>query len=331
MTASSGSPISTGTLPAHARVRELVQEAYERFRGETSGQNAQYYPALAAVPADLFGICVVGVEGTVYGVGDTTYPFTLMSVAKPFVLALVCQEIGADRLAELVGLNSTGLPFNSLMAVELHPQHRTNPMVNPGAIATTSLLPGDTAAAKWEHVQRGLSRFAGRTLAVNEAVYASASAANHRNRSIVWLLHSYGRVYFDPAATLDLYTRQSALEVTAHDLAVMAATLADGGVNPITQEQVIAPVHCQYVLAAMATAGMYETSGAWLMTVGLPGKSGVGGGIITVAPGKGGVGTFAPPLDAAGNSVRGQLATRFLAERLGLNLFASLPASPTPA
>jgi glutaminase len=212
------------------------------------------------------------------------------------------------------------------MPIELNADRLTNPMVNSGALATTSLIPGATAEEKWRFIHDGLSRFAGRTLTLNDEVYASASASNHRNQAISRLLHSVDRLYFDPEATTDIYTRQSSLNVTARDLAVMSATLADGGVNPLTRERVIDEDHCRPVLAVMATAGLYETSGDWLYTIGLPGKSGVGGGIIAVAPGKGGLGVFAPPLDDAGNSVRGQLAARFLSEGLGLSLFASRPA-----
>jgi glutaminase len=183
-----------------------------------------------------------------------------------------------------------------------------------------------SAAEKWRFIQDGLSRFAGRSLDLNDEVYASAAATNHRNHGIARLLQSYGRLYFDASETTDLYTRQCSLNVTARDLAVMGATLADGGVNPLTGERVIDADNCQPVLAVMATAGLYETSGDWLYDIGLPGKSGISGGIVTVTPGKGGLGTFAPPLDASGNSVKGQLATKFLSEQLGLNLFASRPA-----
>ena len=229
-------------------------------------------------------------------------------------------------MREKVGVNSTGQPFDSVLAFELKADRLTNPMVNPGALATTSLVPGDTHEARWRFVLDGLSRFAGRTLDLNEEMYASASATNQRNRGLAHLLEGHGKLYADATATTDLYTRLSCVEVTARDLAVMSATLADGGMNPITGKQVIDANVCRPVLAVMATAGLYETTGDWLYSVGLPGKSGVGGGIITVAPGKGGMCTFAPPLDAAGNSVKGQLATRFLSEHLGLSLFASKPA-----
>jgi glutaminase len=196
-------------------------------------------------------------------------------------------------------------------------------MVNSGAIATTSLAPGETSEDKWRFIHDGLSGFAGRTLSLNAEVYRSASESNHRNRSIARLLQSYGRIYCDPDEALDLYTRQSSLNVSARDLAVMGATLADGGVNPLTNARVIGVEICHSTLAVMTTAGLYETSGEWLYEIGLPGKSGIGGGIVTVSPGKGGLGTFAPPLDGAGNSVKGQLVARFLSRRLGLDLFVS--------
>jgi glutaminase len=227
-------------------------------------------------------------------------------------------------------VNSTGFPFNSLMAVELNEDRTMNPLVNAGAIASSSLVPGDTAEEKWEAIRSGLSRFAGRELSLDSDVYASESATNLRNHGIARLLASYDRIYFDPDQTTDVYTRQCSLSVTVHDLAVMGATLADGGMNPITGEQVVGRGVCRRVLAVMATAGLYELSGDWLYEIGMPGKSGVSGGIVTVSPGKGGMATYSPPLDAAGNSVRGQLVTKFLAERLGLNLFASVPlGNPT--
>lgn len=323
--ATSLSSVSTGQLPPSDRVRALMHATHERFKFNDEGQNAQYYPALADVPRDLFGLCVAGTDGEIYAVGDADYQFTIMSVAKPFVFALVCQAIGVAEARALLGVNSTGLPFNSIMAVELNSDRLTNPMVNTGAIASTSLVPGATAEAKWACILDGLSGFAGRALTLNEAVYASASASNQRNRGLASFLEGYGRLYFDPVATVDVYTRQSSLNVTTKDLAVMSATLAGGGVNPLTKQRVVDALVCPPVLAVMATAGLYETSGDWLYEIGLPGKSGVGGGIITVAPGKGGMGTFAPPLDTAGNSVKGQLAAKFLSQQLGLNLFASKP------
>jgi glutaminase len=316
--------VSTGHLPNPEMVQSLVEDAHRRLKSNADGNNSQVYPALARVPSELFGVCVVGTDGHVYGAGDTDYAFSIMSVSKPFVFALICETVGPQAARTKLGANATGLPFNSLAAIE-NGDGRTNPMVNAGAIATTSLAPGASAGAQWEFIHDGLSRFAGRKLPLNEEVYASASQTNFRNRSIARLLESYDRIYCDAKQATDLYTRQCSLNVTARDLAVMGATLADGGVNPVTKQRVVDAAVCHYALAVMITAGLYETSGDWLYDIGLPGKSGIGGGIVAVSPGKGGFGTFAPPLDAAGNSVRGQLAAKFLSQRLGMDLFVSQP------
>ena len=294
--ATTPSLVSTGELPQIEQVRDAVAKAYERYRSNDDGAVADYIPALASASPGLFGICVVGARGRSFEIGDVETAFSIQSVSKPFVFALVCDAIGYETARHRLGVNSTGFPFNSLMAVELNDDRTMNPLVNAGAIATTSLVPGDTAEEKWERIRDGLSRFAGRELALSKDVYESESATNMRNHGIAHLLASYERLYFDPDEATDVYTRQCSLDVTVHDLAVMA------------------------------TAGLYELSGDWLYEIGMPGKSGVSGGIVTVSPGKGGLATFSPPLDAAGNSVRGQLVTKYLAERLGLNLFASQPA-----
>jgi glutaminase len=320
-----GSFVSTGHLPPGELVGRLVAEAHERFKSVTDGENSQVYPALARVPSGLFGVCVAGTGGEVFCAGDADYEFTIMSVSKPFLFALVCQAAGVEEVRQQVGVNATGRAFNSLEGIERGPGGRTNPMVNSGAIATTSLVPGGSFEEKWRFVHGGLSRFAGRELPLNDEVYASASETNFRNQSIARMLQSFGRIYCEPAEAVDLYTKQCALNVSARDLAVMGATLADGGVNPITKERVVDAAVCHYALAVMATAGLYETSGDWLFDIGLPGKSGIGGGIVTVSPGKGGLGTFAPPLDAAGNSVKGQLVAKFLSQQLGMDLFVSKP------
>lgn len=318
-------PISTGSMPPAETVRALVREAWERFGPVAEGRVADYIPALAEAEPGLFGLCIAGVDGRSFAIGDADHAFSIQSMSKPFVFALVCGALGGGIARERVGVNATGLPFNSVMAIELNTERTMNPMVNAGAIATTSLVPGANLDSKWNFIREGLSRFAGRELTLDAAVHASEAATNQRNQGIARLLHGYGRLYADPDEATELYTRQCALNVTARDMAVMGATLADGGVNPVTGERVVDADRCQRVLAVMATAGLYEHSGDWLYEVGLPGKSGVAGGIVTIAPGKGGLGVFSPPLDAAGNSVRGQLATKFLSERLGLNLFASRP------
>jgi glutaminase len=315
--------VSTGALPPAPRVQTLVAAAYERYRGNTQGAASSVYPALALAEPGLFGICVVGTDGAVACAGDAEVEFTIMSVAKPFVFALVCAALGPAEARRRVGVNATGLPFDSLTAVERSADGRTNPMVNSGALATTSLLPGASRDERWTFATAGLAGFAGRELALDPDVHASATTANHRNRALARLLYSVGALCADPDETLDLYTALCSLSVTARDLAVMAATLADGGVNPLTGERVVDAASCRHTLAVMASAGLYETSGDWLYDVGLPGKSGIGGGIVTVSPGKGGLGTFAPLLDRAGNSVKGRLAATFLARELGLDLFAS--------
>jgi len=317
--------VSTGHLPPSGFVQKLVSEAHRRFKPLTAGENSQVYPALARIPSDLLGVCVVDTAGHVYAAGDSEYEFTIMSVSKPFVFALVIQLLGVEEVRQKVGVNATGYAFNSLAGIERNPDGKTNPMVNSGAIATTSLVRGNDSEAKWKFLRDGLSRFAGRTLTVNEEVHVSASETNHRNQSIARMLQSYGRIYADPAETIDLYTRQCSLNVNARDLAVMGATLADGGVNPVTKERVVDASVCHYTLAVMTTAGLYETSGDWLFDVGLPGKSGISGGIVAVSPGKGGMGTFSPPLDKAGNSVRGQSVAKFLSQQLGMDLFISKP------
>jgi glutaminase len=322
---STNSTISTGHLPPENLVQKLVLEAHDRFKSLDEGKVADYIPALGKVPPELFGLCIVEVNGVVHTAGDAEYEFSIQSVSKPFVFGLICQAIGEGEARDKLGVNSTGLPFNSVIAIERINEGTSNPMNNAGAIAATSLAPGSTAAEKWQFIQHQLSRFAGRNLTLNQEIYQSEAATNQHNKDIAKILQAYDRIFFDPIQATDIYTKQCSLNVTAKDLAVMAATLANGGVNPITKEKIIDAIHCQHILAVMVTAGLYENSGDWLYEIGLPGKSGVSGGMVAVSPGKGGLGIFAPPLDAAGNSVKGQLVTKFLSQELGLNLFASQP------
>lgn len=315
--------VSSGRLPPVESVRAALQEAHELFSPERSGTLSQVYPALAAADPDLFGLSVVSVAGEVVAVGDADAAFPVMSVAKPFVFALACAVRGIETVRRRVGVNATGLAFNSVIAVERDPEGRTNPMVNPGAIATTSLIPGAGVADRWALVHDTLSRFAGHPLAVDEETLESALATNHRNRALANLLATTQALEGDPLEAVEVYTRQSCLAVTATDLAVMGATLADGGTNPLTGESVVDPEIAHATLAVMTIAGMYETSGDWLFDVGVPGKSGIGGGVVTVSPGKGALGTFSPLLDEAGNSVRGGLAARHVARTLGLDVLAS--------
>lgn len=318
--------VSTGTLPGWDRVEEIVRDAHSRYSEERGGRVADYIPVLAEVDPELFGLAVIEVGGGLHDAGDALHPFSIQSISKMFVYALAIQEHGHERVRQIVGVNNTGLAFNSVMALELNSGHPMNPMVNAGAIATTALMPGATAVEQWERVREGLSAFAGRPLSLDGVVYASEAETNDRNRAIGRLLRSYDRLAGDPDEVVDVYTRQCALSVTAHDLAVMGATLADGGVNPVTGEWVVSEEVCRDTLSVVASTGLYERSGDWLFEIGLPAKSGVAGGIVAVAPGKGAAAGFSPRLDEAGNSVRSQMAIGYLARALGLNLFASVPA-----
>lgn len=315
--------VSTGVLPQPQLVDAAIGRAFDEYRGCQEGQVADFIPGLATADPDLFGIAIADVDGRIHAIGDTTATFSIQSISKVFVYSLVCELLGHQDVMELVGVNNTGLPFNSVMALELNNGHPMNPMVNAGAMATTGLVPAASTNDRWELIRNGLSRFAGRDLAMDDGVYRSETATNHRNQAIARLLESYGRIELDPAEIVDTYTRQCSLTVTAADIAVMGATLADGGANPVTGEQVVSAAVCRDTLAVMATAGMYERSGEWLFEIGLPGKSGVSGGVVTVAPGKAGIGAFSPRLDPAGNSVRGRRATAYLSKALGLDIFAS--------
>ena len=297
-------------------VQTAVDAGYAKYRTLDEGKNADYIPALAKVDPKLFGIALVTVDGKVFHKGDVGSPFSIQSISKVFTLASVLQTAGDEAVLQKVGVDATGQVFNSIVAIEQHKGREMNPFVNPGAIATTSLVEGQTPAEKWARIIGIHEAFAGRKLEVNQEVYKSESDTNERNRAIAVLMHAYGRLYDDPLITTDLYTRQCSISVTASDLAVMAATLANGGKNPVTGKQVIRQEHVQRILAVMATAGLYDDSGIWLYRVGLPAKSGVGGGIIAVAPGHFGIAVFSPPLDAAGNSVRAQKAIRDIAEAL---------------
>jgi glutaminase len=303
-------------------IQAAVEAAHAKYLNLDEGKNADYIPALAKVDPKLFGIALVTVDGKVVKKGDVNAPFSIQSISKVFTLASVIQTAGAEAVLEKIGVDATGQVFNSIVAIELMKGKEMNPFVNPGAIATTSLVEGKTPEEKWARIIGIHEAFAGRKLEVNQEVYKSESETNERNRAIAMLMHAYDRLYYDPIISTDLYTRQCSISVTASDLAVMAATLANGGKNPITGKQVIEPEHVQRVLAVMATAGLYDDSGIWLYRVGLPAKSGVGGGILAVSPGKFGIAVVSPPLDDAGNSVRAQRAIADISNALGGNPYA---------
>ena len=310
------------TIPSADAIRAALASAHAKYRDNKGGANASYIPALAQVPSDLFGIAVVTADGQVFEAGDTNYAFAIESISKVFSMALVMEELGADAVHAKVGADPTGLPFNSVIAVELHGGKPLSPLVNAGAMSTVSLLPARSAAERWSRLLAGYTCFAGRELALIDEVYTSEAATNSHNRGIAWLLYSYGTMYSDPIEACDVYTKQCSVAITARDLATMGATLASGGVNPITKDRVVAGAHVPRILAEMTMEGLYDASGDWAYNVGLPGKSGVGGGILAVAPGVLAIAAFAPPLDPVGNSVRGALAAQYIANTLGLNVYA---------
>jgi glutaminase len=305
-----------------ASLDAAVKAAYNQYRSLNEGKNADYIPALAQVPSNYFGVAAVTGDGKVYEAGDSDKLFSIQSISKVFTMAIVMQESGDQAIIDSVGVDATGQVFNSIDAIEQYKGKEMNPLVNPGAIATTGNIKGGSPEEVWNKIISTYSDFAGRKLEVNAEVYKSESDTNQRNRAIGSLMSAYGRFPMDPLVATDLYTRQCSVNVNARDLATMAATLAFGGRNPVTKKQVIDSKHVPGILSVMATAGLYDDSGKWLFKAGLPAKSGVGGGLIAVAPGKFGVGTFAPPLDAAGNSVRGQRAIIDIVNQLHVNPYA---------
>ncbi len=306
-------------------LRSAMEDAYFKFSGLKEGKNADYIKELANVDPGVFGIALVTCDGKVYLKGDNTTMVSMQSISKAFVTAMVIEEYGHQALQDKIGVDATGLKFNSIIAIEEHRGKEINPLVNPGAIAATSLVSGADSSAKWRNILNKLSDFAGRNLSINRPVYLSEAGDNLRNQAIAHLLLAYGRIYFDPVQSTDLYTKQCAINTTAKDLAIMAATLANGGVNPVTKLKVVSPETVMYTLPVMATAGLYDDSGIWYFNAGVPAKSGVGGGLIAIIPGKFGIAVVSPPLDEAGNSVKGQSVIRYIIERLGVNPFLIKP------
>jgi glutaminase len=308
--------------PRREVVESVIREAYEKFKGDTAGKNADYIPYLAQVDSKMFGIAVVTTDNQVLTLGDVKYSFSIQSISKVYTLALAMEELGSDEVFKKVGSEPTGRPFNSPLAVVDMPTHTGNPLVNAGAIATTSLISGKDAAGKWKKILDFYSKAAGEKLVLIDDVYKSEAATNTGNKALSYLLAKYDRIYADPFESVDIYTKQCSVGVNATQLARMGATLANNGVNPSTGEQVIKKENVPEILATMTMAGLYDGSGGWAWHVGLPAKSGVGGGIVAIAPGKGAIAVFAPPLDEAGNSVKAQKVIEFVAQRLNYNLYS---------
>jgi glutaminase len=313
-----------GTLTKE-KIQAALDEAYAKFKDVKDGKNADYIKELASVDSKIFGIALVTTDGEVFTKGDIESRVSIQSVSKVFTMAKVIDEQGHQAIQDKIGVDATGEVFNSINAVERMRGKEINPLVNPGAIAATSLINGADSAAKWKEIVQVQSDFAGRQLSLNMPVYISEAGDNLRNQAIAHLLFAYGRMYFDPVQATDIYTKQCALNVNAKDLATMAATLANGGVNPVTKKKVVSPETVMYTLPVMETAGLYDDSGIWLYNSGLPAKSGVGGGLLAVCPGKFGIAVVSPPLDAAGNSVKAQLVIKYVVEKLGVDPFLIQP------
>ncbi len=309
-------------------VREMLTSVLEEVRGEDAGETAQYIPELASADPDRLALAIADPHGRRIALGDED-PFTIQSISKPFVFALALDALGRDEVLRHVGVEPSGEPFNAI-SLEEGTGRPANPLINAGAIATTGLIPGPSAGERAARIVEGLSRFAGRTLQVDEEVYASEASTGDRNRALAHLLRSYGVIETDPHEVVEAYFRQCSVLVTVADLAVMAGTLAFGGRHPVTGEQVVSARTARDVVSVMTSCGMYDASGSWLIRVGLPAKSGVSGGIIAISPSQFGVGVFSPRLDEYGNSTRGQRLLERLSDALGLHVFEQHQSIATP-
>jgi glutaminase len=308
-----------------AQIESALKAAYTKYQNLQEGANADYIPALAKVDSKIYGIALVTTDGRVYIAGDISSEVSIQSISKVFTLAQVIEQSGPEAIRDNMGVDATGQVFNSIVAVEQYKGSEMNPLVNPGAITTTSMVKGATREEVWGKILANHSEFAGRPLSVNQEVFKSEAETNQRNQAIAMLMFAYGHIKENPLQACDIYTEQCAISVNAKDLATMAATFANGGKNPVTKKQIMKPENVPDVLAVMATAGMYDDSGKWLYATGLPAKSGVGGGVIAVCPGKFGIAVISPPLDKAGNSVRAQKAIADISNALGGNPYASTP------
>src|SRR3982750_4903277 len=315
-------------LTAQSDFQSTVNAAFNKYKTLKEGKNADYIPALAKVDPTLFGVVLVTTDGKVFTAGDLATEVSIQSISKVLTMAQVIQEQGVDSIEKRIGVDATGARFNSIIAVEAVKNvvgtgaPEMNALVNPGAISATSMVKGANADAVWAKIIGFHNDFAGRPLTVLQDVYKSESDSNQRNQAIGALMSAYGYIKTDWKQAVDLYTRQCSIGVNAKDLATMAATLAAMGKNPVTGKQVMEAGKVPSVLAVMATAGLYDDSGKWLYHTGLPAKSGVGGGIIAVSPGKFGIAVVSPPLDDAGNSIRAQKAITDISNTLKGNPFA---------
>jgi glutaminase len=323
-TAEQAAPMAMAATPSASDLQRVVDEAYAKFKDDNSGKNADYIPYLASVSSNLFGVAIITADGQVFTAGDVNYSFSIQSCSKVFTMCQVMEESGEDAVFQKIGVEPTGQPFNSVTALGMFGNKAVNPLVNAGAMASVSLVKASSAAERWDKILAYQSKFAGEQLKLIDEVYKSEADTNFRNRGIAWILYNNGNLFCDPPEATDVYTKQCSIGVTAKQLAVMGATLADGGMNPITKERCLESKYVPRALAVMMMAGFYDESGAWAFNDGLPAKTGVGGGIVAVVPGKMAIVGFSPPVNEAGNSVRATEAIDYIVKQLDLDLFGSL-------
>ncbi len=308
--------MTTATSP----LRDTLHEMHAKYESLDDGEVASYIPELAKADPHWFGICVATVDGQIYEVGDCQQSFTIQSVSKPFMFGLALEDHGRDHVLSKVGVQPTSEAFNAII-LDQASNRPFNPMVNAGAIATSDLIKGKDFSERVTRMLEMFGRFCGRQVYIDNSVFLSERATGHRNRAMGHLMLNFGMVGEKIEETLELYFQQCSILITCRDLAVMGATLANGGVNPLTGVRAIAAEHVKDLLSVMHTCGMYDFAGEWAYRVGLPAKSGVGGGITAAVPGRIGIGTFSPPLDAKGNSLRGIKVCQDLSQKFGLHVF----------
>lgn len=306
-----------------SQIKDAAQEAFDLYKTNTDGKNADYIPYLANINKNLFGISICLLNGQSIQLGDTEYKFGIESVSKVHTAILVLRQYGAQQLLEKIGADATGLPFNSIFAILLENDHPSTPLVNAGAIAACSMVkPMADPENKWKAIVDNITDLCGSAPQLIDELYKSESETNFNNRSITWLLKNYNRIYDDPTMSLDLYTRQCSLGITATQLSICGATIANNGTNPVTRKQIFDTALSPKITSLIATVGFYEHTGDWLYTSGIPAKTGVGGGVMGTLPGLFGIAAFAPPIDNAGNSVKAQLAIKHIMNKLGLSVFS---------
>lgn len=315
----------TTTQPEINQLQAVVDAAYIKYKDLDEGANADYIPILATIPSDLFGVVIATKDGRLFTAGDIDYKFSIQSVSKPFTAALVMQQKGPKALLNEIGVEPTGLAFNSKMALELYPERSVNPLVNAGAIAAVSMVSAESESERWSQIKHNIEAFAGSELPLLKEVFQSEYDTAWSNRGIANLLYNYDRLYCAPEEALRVYTKQCSIGVSAKDLGMMGATLANGGTNPLTGQEALDAKHVPELLALMATAGFYDESGEWMFTAGLPAKTGVGGGIVAIVPGKFAIAAFSPRVNEAGNSIKAMKAIRFIAGELGVGLYGANP------